>query len=99
MHKLTGLKINHVLYVDLAGFQGVVDTLGGVDMCIPGENVNTPDRPASSDELTALDVAAGMPEASAATRHSRTCAHATCVVTLRRPTSTGSPANSSSCER
>ena len=24
------------LYVDLAGFQGVVDTLGGVDMCIPG---------------------------------------------------------------
>ena len=43
VHKLTGLKINHVLYVDLAGFQGVVDTLGGVDMCIPAENVNTPD--------------------------------------------------------
>jgi LCP family protein required for cell wall assembly len=42
VHDLTGLKINHVLYVDLAGFQGVIDTLGGVDMCISGENVNTP---------------------------------------------------------
>ena len=37
-----GCKIDHVLYVDLAGFQGVVETLGGVDMCITGENVNTP---------------------------------------------------------
>ena len=42
VHELTGLKINHVLYVDLAGFQGVIETLGGVDMCISGENVNTP---------------------------------------------------------
>jgi LCP family protein required for cell wall assembly len=42
IHNLTGLTINHVLYVDLAGFQGVVDTLGGVTMCISGENVNTP---------------------------------------------------------
>ena len=42
VHDLTGLKINHVLYVDLAGFQGVIDDLGGVDMCISGENVNTP---------------------------------------------------------
>ena len=25
-----------------AGFEGVVQTLGGVDMCIPAENVNTP---------------------------------------------------------
>jgi LCP family protein required for cell wall assembly len=39
---LTGLHVDHVLYVDLAGFQGVVETLGGVDMCITGENVNTP---------------------------------------------------------
>jgi LCP family protein required for cell wall assembly len=39
---LTGLKINHFLYVDLKGFEGVVQTLGGVDMCIPAENVNTP---------------------------------------------------------
>lgn len=42
IHALTGLKVNHYLYVDLAGFQGVVGTLGGVDMCISGENVNTP---------------------------------------------------------
>jgi LCP family protein required for cell wall assembly len=34
--------VNHFVYVDLAGFQGIVDTLGGVEMCIPGENVNTP---------------------------------------------------------
>jgi LCP family protein required for cell wall assembly len=58
VHKLTGLKINHVLYVDLAGFQGVIDTLGGVQMCIPPENVNTPDG-RIVDELTALDVEPG----------------------------------------
>jgi LCP family protein required for cell wall assembly len=39
---LTGLRIDHYLYVDLAGFQKVVDTLGGVDMCIPAYDVNTP---------------------------------------------------------
>lgn len=39
---LTGLRVDHVLYVDLAGFQGVIETLGGVDMCISAENVNTP---------------------------------------------------------
>lgn len=33
--KLTGLKISHFLSVDLAGFQGVVDSIGGIDMCIP----------------------------------------------------------------
>lgn len=58
VHRLTGLRINHVLYVDLAGFQGVIDTLGGVEMCIPGENVNTPDG-RIVDELTALDVRPG----------------------------------------
>jgi anionic cell wall polymer biosynthesis LytR-Cps2A-Psr (LCP) family protein len=39
---LTGLKIHHYLYVDLEGFRRTVDTLGGVDMCIPAYNVNTP---------------------------------------------------------
>jgi LCP family protein required for cell wall assembly len=39
---LTGLTINHYLYVDLDGFEGVVKALGGVDMCIAAENVNTP---------------------------------------------------------
>jgi anionic cell wall polymer biosynthesis LytR-Cps2A-Psr (LCP) family protein len=39
---LTGLPIHHYLYVDLNGFRNIVDTLGGVDMCIPAYNVNTP---------------------------------------------------------
>lgn len=47
---LTGLKVHHVLYVDLAGFQGLVDTLGGVDMCVPYPMV---------DPLTGLDIEAG----------------------------------------
>ncbi|HJS27791.1 MAG TPA: LCP family protein, partial [Actinomycetota bacterium] len=47
---LTGLRINHVLYVDLAGFQGLVDALGGVDLCVPY---------AMQDELTGLDIPAG----------------------------------------
>ena len=42
VQKLTGLTVDHTLYVDLAGFQGLVETLGGVDMCISAENVNTP---------------------------------------------------------
>lgn len=50
VEQLTGLKINHVLYVGLAGFQGIVDTLGGVDLCIPT---------AMQDPLTGLNVQAG----------------------------------------
>jgi LCP family protein required for cell wall assembly len=50
IHRLTGLTINHILYVDLAGFQGVVDTLDGVDLCIPFD---------MQDELTGLDLRAG----------------------------------------
>jgi LCP family protein required for cell wall assembly len=50
VHELTGLRINHVLYVDLAGFQGVVDSLGGVDMCIPFD---------MQDVNTGLDLRAG----------------------------------------
>jgi anionic cell wall polymer biosynthesis LytR-Cps2A-Psr (LCP) family protein len=40
--ELTDLTIHHYLYVDLEGFQNVVETIGGVDMCIPAYNVNTP---------------------------------------------------------
>lgn len=47
---LTGLPVDHVLYVDLAGFQAVVDAIGGVDLCLPEPMV---------DPLTALDVPAG----------------------------------------
>jgi LCP family protein required for cell wall assembly len=39
---LTGLAVDHYLYVDLAGFQRIVDSMGGVPMCIPSYNVNTP---------------------------------------------------------
>ena len=50
VHRLTGLKVNHFLYVDLLGFQRVVDTLGGVEMCIPFD---------VKDPLSALDLRAG----------------------------------------
>ena len=33
--RITGLKISHFLAVDLGGFQGVVDSIGGIDMCLP----------------------------------------------------------------
>ncbi len=39
---LTGLSIDHYLYIDLAGFENVVETLGGVTLCIPEYQVNTP---------------------------------------------------------
>jgi LCP family protein required for cell wall assembly len=32
---LTGMAIDHYLFVDLAGFRDIVDTLGGVEMCPP----------------------------------------------------------------
>jgi LCP family protein required for cell wall assembly len=44
---ISGLQINHTMYVDLAGFQGVVDALGGVPMCV--------DRP-MVDQLAGLDI-------------------------------------------
>lgn len=50
VRQLTGLRIHHVLYVDLAGFQGLVDALDGVDMCVPYP---------MQDELTGLDIPAG----------------------------------------
>jgi LCP family protein required for cell wall assembly len=50
VHQLTGLQVNHFLYVDLLGFQRVVDTLGGVEMCIPFD---------VKDPLSALDLKAG----------------------------------------
>jgi LCP family protein required for cell wall assembly len=47
---ITGMPIHHVMYVSLAGFQGLVDALGGVDMCVPYP---------MQDELTGLDIPAG----------------------------------------
>ncbi len=47
---LTGIHINHYLYIDLARFQHIVDAIGGVQLCIPT---------AMHDILTGLDVQAG----------------------------------------
>jgi LCP family protein required for cell wall assembly len=58
VQQLTHLTINHVLYVDLAGFQGIVRTLGGVTMCIPA-NLADPATGRVQDPLTGLDVAPG----------------------------------------
>ena len=55
---LTGLQIDHILYVDLAGFQAVVDTLGGVDMCIPAYHAD-PATGRLQDPLTGLDIPPG----------------------------------------
>ncbi|HEX7463508.1 MAG TPA: LCP family protein, partial [Actinomycetota bacterium] len=35
VRSLTGIRIDHILYVDLAGFEGLVNAMGGVDMCVP----------------------------------------------------------------
>jgi LCP family protein required for cell wall assembly len=53
---LTGLKINHVLYVNLAGFEGIVEAIHGVYMCIPSD---------MQDPLTQLDLQAGCQTLSA----------------------------------
>ena len=39
---LTGLPVHHYVYLDLEGFRDVVDTIGGVDLCVPAYQVNTP---------------------------------------------------------
>jgi LCP family protein required for cell wall assembly len=62
---LTGLRIDHYLYVDLAGFQGLVDTLGGVEMCPPGYLVNDGER--IVDPLTGLDILPGCQRMDGAT--------------------------------
>jgi LCP family protein required for cell wall assembly len=51
IHRLTGLRINHYLYVDLAGFQDIVDVLGGVELNIPTK---------LDDELTDLHLQPGV---------------------------------------
>ncbi len=47
IRSMTGLQMNHLLYVNLAGFQHVVDAIGGVPMCV--------DRPLY-DFLAGLDI-------------------------------------------
>jgi LCP family protein required for cell wall assembly len=50
IRSISGMQIHHVMYVNLLGFQRVVDALGGVDMCVPYP---------MKDELTLLDIPAG----------------------------------------
>ncbi len=50
VQSLTGLTIDHFVVVDFAGFQAMVDAIGGVPICIP-ENYYSPDA--------GLNVAAG----------------------------------------
>jgi LCP family protein required for cell wall assembly len=47
VHRFTGLPIHNYVVIDLAGFQHLVDTLGGVEICV--------DRP-MHDELTGLAI-------------------------------------------
>jgi LCP family protein required for cell wall assembly len=54
---LTGLRVDHFLYVDFAGFRGAVDALGGVEMCPPAYLANQDGR--IVDELADLDIAPG----------------------------------------
>jgi len=63
---LTGLRIDHFLYVDLAGFQGVVDTLGGVEMCPPAYLAD-PDTGRIQDIYTGLDIEPGCQQMDGAT--------------------------------
>lgn len=55
---LTGLRVDHYLYVDLAGFQDIVDTLGGVEMCPPAYLAD-PVTGRITDPLTSLDIEPG----------------------------------------
>ena len=112
VQKLTGLLIDHTLYVDLAGFQGLVETLGGVDMCISSENVNTPGSvsapevapstmrsPGSSPIRTRDCWSSPVAARCRPNRRSRTCEPATSSVMPPHRTSSGSRGSSSSCER
>ncbi|MFC7327501.1 LCP family protein [Marinactinospora rubrisoli] len=50
VEQLTGIHIDHFVSVDFTGFKGMVDAIGGVDMCIPQ---------AIQDDKAHLDLEAG----------------------------------------
>lgn len=54
----TGLPINHVVEIDFAGFAGLVDSLGGIDIAFPN---------AARDTKSGLEVAAGTTRIDGAT--------------------------------
>ncbi|MEV3978852.1 LCP family protein [Nonomuraea sp. NPDC049758] len=41
LESLTNIKINHIVKVDFTGFKGIVDALGGIEICLP-KAVNDP---------------------------------------------------------
>lgn len=50
LEQLTSIRVDHHVVIDFAGFQGLVDAVGGVRMCLPE---------AVRDSNTELDLAAG----------------------------------------
>ncbi len=62
---LTGLRIDHFLYIDFQGFQSAVDELGGVQMCPPAYLANAEGR--IIDEYSSLDIAPGCQRMDGAT--------------------------------
>jgi LCP family protein required for cell wall assembly len=42
VEQLTGIPIDHFIVVDFAGFRGMVDAIGGVQVCIPEPGIQDP---------------------------------------------------------
>jgi LCP family protein required for cell wall assembly len=42
VEKLTGVRIDHFIVVDFQGFRGMVDAIGGVQVCIPEPGIQDP---------------------------------------------------------
>jgi LCP family protein required for cell wall assembly len=61
VEQLTGIRIDHFVVVDFAGFKNMVDALGGVEVCVPEEvddevgNIHLPAGTYEADGDQALD--------------------------------------------
>jgi LCP family protein required for cell wall assembly len=59
--QLTGIRIDHYVVVDFASFEGMVDAIGGVEVCVPqpivdpGHGINIPAGTRKLTGLTALN--------------------------------------------
>ncbi len=42
LEELTGIRVDHFIVVDFAGFRGMVDAIGGVQVCIPEPGIVDP---------------------------------------------------------
>ena len=97
---LTGIRIDHYVGVDLAGFKQISDAIGGVQVCLlPSNYVGTTTEAGISHTSTISMTAAGSSAASSASKPSsaikrwRSSANATDSLTA---TSDASNASSSS---